>query len=60
VERGKGKMMTVGEVVRGMGKGSDQINLISVVNYLKTSKIAVKVSRSSVTSFGPYVPSYVD
>lgn len=33
----------VGEVVRGMGKAIDQINLLEVVKYLKDSRIAVKV-----------------
>lgn len=37
-------MWTVGEVVKGMGKGIDNINLLDLVTYMKESKIAVKVS----------------
>ncbi|KAL7410162.1 helicase C-terminal domain-containing protein [Mrakia frigida] len=39
-----GEMMLVGEVVKGMGRGLDQVNLLEVVRYLKESRIAVKVS----------------
>lgn len=39
-----GEMMLVGEVIKGMGRGLDQVNLLEVVRYLKESRIAVKVS----------------
>ncbi|CED84966.1 chl1 helicase [Phaffia rhodozyma] len=38
------KLMKVGELVQGMGKGLDQVNLYEIVGYFKESKIAVKVS----------------
>lgn len=40
-----GRLVRVGELVGGMGKGLDQVNLLEVVRYFKDSKIAVKVSR---------------
>lgn len=39
-----GEMMFVGDVIKGMGRGLDQVNLLEVVRYLKESRIAVKVS----------------
>ena len=39
-----GEMLVVGEVINGMGRGLDQVNLLEVVRYLKDSRIAVKVS----------------
>lgn len=42
-----GEMMLVGEVIKGMGRGLDQVNLLEVVRYLKESRIAVKVSDHS-------------